>query len=187
MTRLPRNLEHFFKFDWHFVVPRFRCLVDDGFQANVSQVQNFHRCNCRRKDYPCHTNCFVDAHFSSNRSPPFSWIETDIMHCNSSTMAGQDIHAGGKLRRGTNRHRRFDKLFVPALENEQRPNLLLYRNLVFLLQTYNLLNGLRIEELAAGGITRQQRIAHEVAKLESEPRFNGYRKPLLGPVEDRMW
>ena len=72
-----------------------------------------------------------------------------VFACNSSTTTGHYIDFDGRLHRSVSRNELFNELFVPRLENEQRPNLLISGKPAFLLETNDLFDGLRIEEFPA--------------------------------------
>jgi len=63
LKHLPRDLEHLFYFGGNFRLLNFLRFMRHGPQADESQVQDFNSCDRRCKDHPCHTHCFVDAHF----------------------------------------------------------------------------------------------------------------------------
>src|SRR5215510_12051719 len=86
-----------------------------------------------------------------------------------------------------NRSKFFDELFVPELKHEQRPRFLITRILPLLLQTHNFLYSLRIEELFASGMAREQGVTHKIPELEPQPAIGGNWKTLLPPMQDRPW
>src|SRR6476659_2412960 len=90
--------------------------------------------------------------------------------CNSSTMFSEHVRFDGSRSGSVSRHKIVDELFVPILENEQRPYLLKSGILSFFLQSNNRVNSLRIKKFSTGGIAGKQCVVNKVSELKSEPR-----------------
>jgi hypothetical protein len=78
MARLPRDFEHLFDFDRNFGVSRLR-FADDRLQTDICQIQNFHGRKGRRKDYPSHTDCLINAHLASESSAAIEVTDTKVV------------------------------------------------------------------------------------------------------------